>query len=384
MRIATVWTALGLVASGLAPVSAQTVKVGVIVSTTGPAASLGIPEKNTFQLAPAADGTVKLEFVYLDDASDPTAARRAAEQMVNEDKVDVILGPSITATSLAIVEVAARSGTPMVSLASAARIIEPMDDQRRWIFKIPYSDFQLARTMLTHMVAKGIKTVGFIGFNDAYGESWFAEFSREAEARGLKIVTNERYAPRDTSVTAQVLKTIAARPDAVLIAASGTPAVLPQSTLVERGYRGPIYQTAGVINRDFLRVGGKSVEGTLLPGGPLIVSDQLPETHPSRQQADAYRKAYEGTYGPGSLTTFGANAWDASLLVLDAARRALAKAATPGSPAFRAALRDAIESTDGLHTSLGVIRMSPTKHLAFDDDAPVMIRIRNSGWQLLK
>jgi branched-chain amino acid transport system substrate-binding protein len=362
---------------------AETIKVGVILSTTGPAASLGIPEKKTFELAPASDGKIKLGFIFLDDASDPTTARRDAERLVDDDKVDVIVGPSLTTTSLAVIAVAAQSATPMISLASAARIIEPMDAERHWVFKIPYSDYQLAHVIVRHMRRNGVKTVGFIGFDDAYGDSWFKEFSAEAETAGLKLVANERYNARDTSVTAQALKILAAQPDAVLIAGSGTPAALPELTLKENGYGGRIYQTAGVINRDFLRVGGKALEGTLLPGGPLIVSNQLSDDHPSKAPAEKYRRAYEGANGPGTLTTFGGNAWDATLLILDAGSRAVAKAGAPGTPQFRAALRDAIETTEGLKTSLGIIRMSATKHLGFDDDAPLMITIKNNAWTLV-
>jgi branched-chain amino acid transport system substrate-binding protein len=361
----------------------ETIKVGVILSTTGPAASLGIPEKKTFELAPTSDGQTKLEFIYLDDGSDPATARRDAERLVTDDKVDVIVGPSLTTTSLAVIEVAAQSATPMVSLASSSRIIEPIDAKRRWVFKIPYSDFQLARVLTHDMRTHAVKTVGFIGFDDAYGENWFKEFSVEAEAAGLKIIASERYNARDTTVTAQTLKILVAQPDAVLIAGSGTPAALPELSLKEQGYTGRLYQTAGVINQDFLRIGGKALEGTLLPGGPLIVSNQLPDNHPSKAPAEKYRKAYESVYGPRTLTTFGANAWDATLLVLDASARALAKGGTPGTPAFRAALRDAIEMTQGLKTSLGIIHMSAAKHLGFDDDAPVMITIRNNDWALV-
>jgi branched-chain amino acid transport system substrate-binding protein len=228
-----------------------------------------------------------------------------------------------------------------------------------------------------------VRTVGFIGFNDAYGEGWSQEFQRFADLRRIKVVGSERFNRTDTSVTGQILKLMAANPDAILIAGSGTPAALPQTTLVERGYRGKIYQTHGVANADFLRVGGKNVDGTLLPAGPILVAEQLPEHNPSRKTALEYKKLYESKHGPGSLSTFGGHAWDAVLL-LEAAMPQALKAGRPGTPEFRAALRDALEGVKNLNATHGVFNMSAQDHNGLDQRARVMVRIDNGTWKLVQ
>lgn len=377
LAAAAVAAALGAAAL---PAHAQ-IKVGVTVSATGPAASLGIPERNTFALAPATIAGQKVQYLVLDDASDTTRARQNAEKFVNEDKVDVIVGSTTTPNSLAMIEVAARSRTPMISMAASARIVEPMDDVRRWVFKTPQSDALMAAAITQHMSDNGVKTVAYIGFNDAYGEGWAGEFGKFAELRKMKVVANERYSRTDTSVTGQILKILAARPDAVLIGASGTPAALPQATLLERGYKGRVYQTHGVANADFLRVGGRNVEGTLLPAGPILVAEQLPDSNPSKKVALEYKKLYEGKHGPGSLSTFGGHAWDAQLLLAGAVPEAL-KRARPGTAEFRAALRDAIEGIRDMRATHGVFNMSPQDHNGLDQRARVMVRIEKGQWKL--
>ena len=363
----------------LAGVARADINVGVTVSATGPAASLGIPEKNTIALMPQTISGQKVNYIVLDDASDTTNAVANARKLVTENKVDVLLGSTTTPNSLAMIDVAAESQTPMISMAASAAIVEPVDAKRRWIFKTPQNDIMMSLAIATHMAAAGVKTVGFIGFSDAYGEGWFREFSKVAPVKGLTIVASERYARTDTSVTGQVLKLVAAKPDAVLIAASGTPAVLPQRTLKERGYAGKYYQTHGVANNDFLRVGGKDVDGTLLPSGPVLVAAQLPAGNPVKPSALEYVAKYEAAYGKGSVSTFGAHAWDAGRLMSVAAAQALKKA-KPGTPEFRAALRDALEGAHEVAGAHGIFNMSPTDHLGLDQRARVMVKIENGAW----
>jgi branched-chain amino acid transport system substrate-binding protein len=271
----------------------------------------------------------------------------------------------------------------MISMAASSRIVDPVDAKRRWVFKTPQNDQQMAVVIVGHMVNAGIKTVGFIGFADAYGEGWWNEFSKIATARGLNIVAQERYQRTDTSVTAQVLKIMQAQPQAVLIAGSGTPAALPQKTFKERGYAGKIYQTHGVANNDFLRVCGKDCEGTLLPAGPVLVADQLPNDHPVKKSALAYIEVYEKAHGKGSVSTFGAHAWDAVVLLQAAIPQAL-KRAQPGTKEFRAALRDALEGVKNAAGAHGIFNMSPNDHLGLDQRAAVMVEIKNATWQLVK
>ncbi len=364
----------------LATAAQADITVGVTVSATGPAASLGIPEKNTVALMPKTIAGQKINYVVLDDASDTTAAVSNTRKLIAESKVDVVLGSTITPASLAMIDVVAEAKVPMISMAASARIVEPMDDKRKWVFKTPQNDIMMSLAIVEHMGKTGVKTIGFIGFSDAYGEGWYQEFSKAAELKGLKIVANERFSRTDTSVTGQVLKLISAKPDAVLVAGSGTPAALPQKTLKERGYAGKMYQTHGVANADFLRVGGKDVEGTFLPAGPVLVADQLPASNPVRKSAQAYIAAYEAAHGKGSVSTFGAHAWDAGLLMAAAVPEAL-KTAQPGTPEFRAALRNALEKIQEMPGAHGIFNMSATDHLGLDQRARVMVRIENGGWK---
>ena len=356
------------------------INVGVTVSATGPASSLGIPEKNTIALMPKILGGEKVNYIVLDDASDTTAAVTNTRRLIVESKVDVILGSTTTPNSLAMIDTVAEAQVPMISIAASARIIEPMDAKRRWIFKTPQNDIMMSLAIAEHMANHGVKTVGTIGFADAYGEGWLQEFGKAAGLKRLEIVATERYARTDTSVTGQVLKVMATRPDAVLVIGSGTPAALPQIALVDRGYKGKMYQTHGVANGDFLRVGGKSVEGTFLPAGGVLVADQLPTHHPVKKTALAYVTAYEAAYGKGSVSTFGAHAWDAGLLMAAAVPVALKKG-QPGTLAFRTALRDALEQIRELPGAHGIFNMSPNDHLGLDQRARVMVKIEGGAWK---
>ena len=357
------------------------INVGVTVSATGPAASLGIPEKNTIGLMPKTIAGQKINYIILDDGSDTTKAVSNTRKLITEDKVDIILGSTVTPNSLAMIDVVSEAQVPMISMAASAKIVEPMDAKRKWVFKTPQNDIQMSLAIASHMKDHGVKTVGFIGFADAYGEGWFGEFSKAAALKGITVSANERFARNDSSVTAQVLKLMAAKPDAILVAGSGTPAALPQITLKERGYAGTIYQTHGVANADFLRVGGKNVEGTFLPAGPVLVAQQLPATNPVRASALEYVFAYELAYGKGSVSTFGGHAWDAGRLMAAAVPVALKKA-QPGTPEFRAALRDALEATNNVAGAHGIFNMSPTDHLGLDQRARVMVKIENGAWKV--
>ena len=373
-------TLLALAAALLSTAALADINVGVTVSATGPAASLGIPEKNTIALMPKTIGGEKVNYIVLDDASDTTTAVANTRKLLTEHKVDIIIGSTTTPNSLAMIDAVAEAQTPMISMAASARIVEPQDAKKRWVFKTPQNDIQMSLAIAEHMASAGVRTVGFIGFADAYGEGWFQEFTKAVELKKLRVVASERSARTDTSVTGQILKLMSAQPDAILVAGSGTPAVLPQRTLKERGYAGKLYQTHGVANADFLRVGGKDVEGTFLPAGPVLVAEQLPASHPVRKSALAYVAAYEAAHGKGSVSTFGGHAWDAGLLMSAAAPVALKKA-RPGTPEFRAALRDAIEQVRELPGAHGIFSLSAADHLGLDQRARVMVRIDKGTWK---
>jgi branched-chain amino acid transport system substrate-binding protein len=370
-----------LVSLAFAGTAHAQIKVGVVLSTTGPAASMGIAQKNTIALLPKQVAGKSVEYIVLDDASDTTSAVKNTRKLVSENKVDLIIGSTTTPNSMAMEDIAAESGTPMITMAASAVLVDPMDAKRKWAFKTPQNDAQMASAIVEHMAANGIKTVSFIGFSDSYGEGWYREFAKQAEAHKITIVANERFARNDTSVTGQVLKMIAARPDAMLVAGAGTPAALPQKTLKERGYKGSIYQTHGAANSDFLRVCGKDCEGTFLPAGPMLVAEQLPDTSPVKQSGMAYKSAYEKAYGPGSVATFGGHTWDAGLLLANAVPAAL-KAGQPGTAEFRKGLRDAIETTKDVTGAHGIFNLTPTDHVGLDQRSRVMVRIAGGKWQL--
>jgi branched-chain amino acid transport system substrate-binding protein len=357
------------------------VKIGVILSATGPAASLGIPEKNTIALLPREIGGKTVEYFVLDDGTDTSRAVQDTRKLIDEDHVDAIIGSTVTPNSLAMLDPASQARTPMISMAASAAIIAPMDAKRAWAFKTPQNDSLMADAIADYMEKHGVKTVGFIGFADAYGDGWSNVFTAAAAAHKLKIVANERYNRTDTSVTGQVLKTMSANPDAVLIAGAGTPAALPARTLKERGYKGRVYQTHGVANNDFLRVCGADCNGELLPAGPILVADQLPDSNPVKASALAYKNAYEKAYGVGTLSTFGGHAWDADQMLQRAIPEALKKG-QPGTEAFRVALREALENIKGLPLSHGIMNTTPTDHNGFDNRARVMVQIVDGKWKL--
>jgi branched-chain amino acid transport system substrate-binding protein len=360
------------------------INIGVTLSTTGPAASLGIPEKNTIEMigSPVIGGQ-KLNFIVLDDKSDTTEAVKNTKKLLSEDKVDVIVGSTITPNSLAMRDVVAEAGVPMISLAASAAIILPTDARTRWVFKTPQNDSLMADAVAVQMRAGGVRTMAFIGFADGYGDSWLAEIKRSAQTAGIKVVAEEKYNRNDPSVTGQVLKIIAAQPDAVLIAGAGTPAATPHKELISRGYKGKIYQTHGVANADFLRVVGADGNGAVLPVGPMLVYEQLPDSNPVKKSAAEYVKAYEAKYGAGTRTTFGGHAWDAYKLLERAIPEALKKG-PPGTKAFRDALRDALESSTDVAGSNGVFTMNAGDHNGMDNRARVIVRIENGKWVLAR
>jgi branched-chain amino acid transport system substrate-binding protein len=355
------------------------INVGVIVSATGPAASLGIPEKNTVALLPATIAGQKVNWLVLDDTTSPSEATKHARRLTAENNVDAIIGSTTTPASLAVLEVAVETQTPLITMAPTPFAA----DKVAWGFQTPQSIDLMSSALLEHMKANNVKTLAFIGYADAYGDVWWNSMSKAAEAAGIKLVAQERYQRADTSVTGQTLKIIASKPDAVLVAGSGTPAVLPQATLVERGYKGTIYQTHGVANRDFLRVGGKNVDGTVFPVGPILVAEQLPDGNASKNVALEYIARYESVNGVNSRSTFGAHAWDAMLLLRRAIPEALKKA-QPGTPEFRKALREALESSTEVVATHGVFKMTPTDHQGLDDRARVLVKVENGDWKLVK
>ncbi|NJA89226.1 ABC transporter substrate-binding protein [Rhodocyclus tenuis] len=365
--------------AGSAGIALADIKVGVIASSTGVTAVVGIPQKNTIALLPSEIGGQKIDYVVLDDASDPTNAVTNLKKLLAEYKVDALIGPTTSPAALAMLDFVAEAKTPLITTVGSSALVTPMDDKRHWVFKTTQNDDLIAEAVVAHMRATHVRSVGFIGFNDPYGENWYKVFAPMAEKAGIRIVANERFTRTDPSVTGQALKLLAARPDAVFVAATGGPAVLPQTALAEKGYKGRIYQTHGVATNDFIRIGGARVEGTLMAGGPMLVADELPASNPIKAVAQNYIKLYEAKYGAGTTSTFGANTWDAGLLLQKTIPEALKKA-KPGTPEFRAALRDALEQTRELVGAQGVFTMSPRNHNGMDSRARLMMTVKDGHW----
>ncbi len=371
------WLALGM-----APARADVV-LGALLSLTGPGAGLGIPERNTTDLLPKTIAGQPVRWVVMDDATDATAAVRAARKMIDEEHVDAILGASATPASVAILDVIAAAGVPAISLSGSSAVIEPPGGARRWAFKPIPGERIAAAQLAEHMARTGRKTVGQIGFATSLGDGYIAALNTEAAARGIRTVAELRYNPADSSVTPQVLRLMAARPDAVFVVASSTPAATPILELRARGYAGPIYTVQGIAGPDTLRVGGRALDGVMFSAVPVLVAEQLPDDNPVKAPALAFVRAYEGRYGPGSRSLFGATLWDAFLLVQAAAPHALL-AGPPGTPAFRAALRDGMEAVQGLAGAEAVFSLSATDHSGAEADSQVMVEIRGGAYRLLK
>jgi branched-chain amino acid transport system substrate-binding protein len=319
---------------GVALADQPTIKIGVSISTTGQGAALGIPEKNTLDVVATEIGGAKLTIIPLDDAGDPTAATTNARRLATEDKVDILIGSSITPATLAVAGVAFEAAIPHFALS-------PMPFQpgrEKWTFVMPQPVPLMAKGLWENMKAKNVQSVGIIGFSDSWGDLWVKEFKASAEPMGLKMVADERYARADTSVAGQVLKLVAARPDAVLVGASGTAAALPVIALRERGYTGPIYQTHGAVTRDFIRIAGKAAEGVVFTSGPVVAAKGQPDGALTKAPGVAYTAAYEAKFGAGTVTQFGAHMYDVFEILKRAVPVAL-KSAQPGTQEDRKSTR---------------------------------------------
>ncbi len=357
------------------------VKIGLLVSATGPTSAIGIPQKNTGELLPKKVGDTTIEYFQLEDGGDTTRAVQNIKKLVQENNIDALIGPSTTPNALAILDVIAEGRVPVMATVGTSAVVEPLDAKKRWVFKTTQNDDLIAAALIKHMVRNGVKSIGFIGFNDPYGENWFKVFSALAEKSGIKVIASERYGRTDQSVTGQTLKLMAAKPDAVLIAAVGGPAVLPQATLFDQGYKGRIYQTLAVATEDFIKLGREKVEGTVLAAGPMLVIDEISDANPTKKVAQAYIAAYEKQFGT-KPATFGANTWDGGLLLERAIPVALKKG-KPGTEAFRSALRDALEEEREVVGCQGVFNMSATNHNGMDERARVLVTVKDGKFRLL-
>ena len=346
------------------------IKIGVSLALTGPGSGLGIPMQNQFKLFPQTIGGEKVQLIVLDDATDPGKGAANARRFVTEDKVDVIIGSCITAVAAAMTDIASEAGT--VQLAGSPVGVPAGKD--KWMFRLPQSNTVMGYAVVESMKKQGIKTIGFLGYTDAYGEQWLKEITPLLDKAGIKIVATERFARTDTSVTPQALKINAANPDAVLVVASGSGAAMPQLGLLERGYKGKIYQTHAAATMDLMRVGGKAVEGTYVVSGPVIAPDQLPDSHLSKKLALDFVAKYDKAYGAGSHNQFAGHAYDAQVALEKAIPLALKKA-KPGTPEFRAALRDSLETMGRTTFAHGIMNWTAADHWGYTMETGVMTKV---------
>jgi branched-chain amino acid transport system substrate-binding protein len=346
------------------------VNIGVSLALTGPGSGLGIPMNNQFKLFPKTIAGEKINLIILDDATDPGKGVSNARRFVTEDKVDLVIGSCITATSAAMVPVLLEAKT--VQLSAAPVGVPPGQDE--WMFRLPQGFNVMAHPIVAHMKANGVKTLGFLGYTDAYGELWLKEITKQAEAAGIKVTATERFARPDTSVTPQALKLVSAEPDAILVVASGSGAAMPHMGLIERGYKGKIYQTHAAATPDLVRIGGKAVEGAYIVSGPAVTAEQLPETHPSKKIAVDFVNKYEAANGAGSRNQFAAHAYD-SQIVLEKVLPVALKKAKPGTPEFRAALRDAVETMGRTVFSHGVMNWTKDDHWGYTNETGILLKV---------
>ncbi len=367
---------LALAASAAVPALAD-ITIGVSLPLTGPTSALGIPIKNEIALWPASIGGQKLNVIILDDATDPTNATKNARRFVTDDKVDILLGSAATPTANAVAAVASESGTMHFTFAP----IDVSTTKAPWSYNMPQSTLVMSHALVAHMKKNGVKTLGFLGYADAFGELFLRDIKVKINGTDIKLVSEERFARTDTSVTAQALKVTAGAPDAILIVASGSGAAMPHKALIERGYKGKIYQTHGAASRDLMRVGGKDVEGAFIVAGPGMVAEQLPANHPSRKVAVAHVEAWEKVYGPNSRNPFAAHAFDASVVLEKIIPIAL-KQAKPGTKEFRGALKDALEHAGPIALFHGTVNYTATNHAGYTDETGIIMKIVNNDWKL--
>jgi branched-chain amino acid transport system substrate-binding protein len=358
------------------------IKVGIVVSASGPGSALGQPQMRTIAALPKEIAGEKVVYVVLDDESDPTKGAQNARRLVIQDGVDILIGSSVTPVTMTMLDVALESKTPIISLAAATAIVQPMDERRRWAFKVVPNDDLMAAALLKHIAKSGVKTLGYIGVSDGYGEGYYKEVSRLAPTLDLTVTTHEVYARSDTSAAGQALQVMATNPDAVFIASAGTPAVLPQESLRERGYAGKIFQTHGIATEEFIKLGGSKVEGAVFSGEAFTVADDLPPNDPFRLARDEFVSSYEKANGQ-KPNMFAAHLWDAVTLFKRAVPNAL-KAAKPGTPEFRAALRDELERGKDIYLNNGLSTMSPTNHNGYDERSVFLIKVDGGRFRLLE
>ncbi len=363
------------------PAQAQTneIVIGITITTTGPGAALGIPERNSLDFVPKEIAGFPLKVIVLDDGGDPTTATTNARRFVTESKADIIMGSSITPPTIAVSNVANEAGIPHIGLSPF-----PITPERsKWSVTMPQPIPIMGKVLYAHMKAHNIKTVGYIGYSDSYGDLWFNDFKNQGVPLGMTVVDEERFARPDTSVTGQVLKLLAANPDAILVGASGTAAGLPQTELRDRGYKGLIYQTHGAASMDFIRIAGRAAEGVIMASGPVMDPEDQPDSALTKKPGLALVTAYEAKYGPSSRSQFAGHSYDAFLVLQRIIPTAL-KTAKPGTVEFREAIRQALLTERDIAASQGVYNFTEKDRYGLDDRSRILLTVKDGKYVLAK
>src|SRR3982750_213575 len=359
------------------PALAQTneITIGISITTTGPAAALGIPERNALDFVAKEIAGVTLKVIVLDDGGDPTNATTNARRFVTESKADIIMGSSTTPPTIAVSNVANEAGIPHIGLAPF-----PITPERaKWSVTMPQPIPIMGKVLYEHMKAHNVKTVGFIGYSDSYGDLWVNDFKGQGVPMGMSLVTEERFARPDTSVAGQALKLVAANPDAVLVGASGTAAALPQTALRERGYKGLIYQTHGAASMDFIRIAGAAAEGVIMASGPVMNPEGQPDSALTKKPGLGLNTAYEAKYGATSRSQFAGHSFDA-FKILERVVPVALKTAKPGTPEFREAIRQALITEKELAASQGVYNFTEKDRYGLDDRARILLTVKDGKY----
>ncbi|WFU84641.1 ABC transporter substrate-binding protein [Bradyrhizobium sp. CIAT3101] len=363
----------------VAPGFAADINVGIILSATGPAAAIGNAERNGTIFGPTEIAGKKVNYLFLDEASDSTAAVAALRKLYQESKIDILVGPTSTPGSFAAIDPAVEYKLPVITLAPVNALVAPVDARRRWIFKTTTNDDHEATPLFANMKKTGVKKLALIGFGDSYGDAWSKVSADMCKAAGIELVGDEKYARTDTTVVGQILKIMAAGPDAVLIAASGAPAALPLLQLREKGYEGQIYGTLGATFGDFRKLTGAQGEGIFVPLSPAVGAASFPDDYPAKKAALEFIQRYEAKFGPGSRNIFAGSAYDAVILIERAVPAAL-KTGEPGTAEFREGLRSAIEGLKGIAGSRGVYNYGPNDHTGLDQSALTLGKLDKGEW----
>jgi branched-chain amino acid transport system substrate-binding protein len=378
MRFKKVVAAAGFVLAFGGAQAQEPIRIGSFLSVTGPAAFLGDPEEKTLQLyvekLNAAGGVLgrKLQLVSYDSGGDAEKARTYAKRLIEQDKVDIIVGGSTTGETMAVVPLVEAAGVPFISLAGAVVIIEPV---KKWVFKTPHTDRMACEKIFVDMQARKLTKVAIISGSGGFDKSMRGECLKVASKYQVEVVSDETYGATDTDMTAQLTKVKSSGAQAVLNAGFGQGPAVVTRNYRQVGLTQPLYQSHGVASKEYIKLSGPAAEGVRLPAAALLVADLLPNGDPQKPVVTAYTKAYQARYN-ADVSTFGGHAYDGLMLAVEAIRRA--------GTTDRAKVRDAIEATRNYVGTGGVVNMSATDHMGLDLSAFRMLEIRNGTWTLVE